>query len=139
MAVDRYVAELEKSIVSVERIKEYQDTPQEAAFEIPEFDPPTGWPLQGEIIFHDYATRYREGMDLVLKVVAIVYQNMLIQMRHSYINLGRFFSHWVYPKSGYSGEDRGWEVFFDPLAIQDYRGCSGINFYRWLEHWPDGP
>ncbi len=32
---NRFIADLEKSIVSVERIKEYQKTPQEAPFEIP--------------------------------------------------------------------------------------------------------
>ena len=60
----RYVAELEKSIVSVERVKEYQSTPQEAAFEIPDLDPPTEWPQFGEIIFEDYATRYRQNVFL---------------------------------------------------------------------------
>ncbi len=64
------MAELEKSVVSVERIKEYQDTPQEAAFEVSGFDPPPGWPHRGEIVFQDYATRYREGMDLVLRGVS---------------------------------------------------------------------
>ena len=57
----RYVAELEKSIVSVERIREYQSTPQEAAFNLPDIDPEPSWPLRGEIIFQDYATRYRDG------------------------------------------------------------------------------
>ena len=56
------MAELEKSIVSVERVKEYQSTPQEAAFEIPDLDPPTEWPQFGEIIFDDYATRYRQNI-----------------------------------------------------------------------------
>ena len=58
------MAELEKSIVSVERVKEYQSTPQEAAFEIPDLDPPTKWPQFGEIIFEDYATRYRQNVFL---------------------------------------------------------------------------
>ena len=35
----RYMAELEKSIVSVERVREYQATPQEAAFNLPDVDP----------------------------------------------------------------------------------------------------
>ena len=45
----RYVAELEKSIVSVERIREYQSTPQEAAFELPDIDPDPSWPLAGKM------------------------------------------------------------------------------------------
>ena len=55
----RYVAELEKSIVSVERVKEYQLTPQEAPFYYPDVDPEPEWPYKGEIKFDDYATRYR--------------------------------------------------------------------------------
>ncbi len=39
----RNVASLEKSIVSIERIKEYQNTPVEAPFDIPENDPPPTW------------------------------------------------------------------------------------------------
>ena len=67
----RYVAELEKSIVSVERVREYQSTPQEAAFYVSEIDPQEpSWPQRGEIIFQDYATRYRDGMDLVLRGVS---------------------------------------------------------------------
>ena len=57
----RYMAELEKSIVSVERVREYQATPQEAAFNLPDVDPEPSWPHRGEIIFQDYATRYRDG------------------------------------------------------------------------------
>ena len=55
------MAELEKSIVSVERVREYQATPQEAAFNLPDVDPEPSWPHRGEIIFQDYATRYRDG------------------------------------------------------------------------------
>ena len=39
----RNLADLEKTIVSVERIKEYQNTLVEAPFEIPENDPPPTW------------------------------------------------------------------------------------------------
>ncbi len=39
----RNVASLEKSIVSIERIKEYQNTPVEAPFDILENDPPPTW------------------------------------------------------------------------------------------------
>ena len=37
----------------------------------PESDPPQsdGWPDMGTIEFRDYRTRYREGLDLVLKGV----------------------------------------------------------------------
>ena len=65
----RYVAELEKSIVSVERIREYQSTPQEAAFNLPDIDPEPSWPVRGEIIFQDYATRYRDGKVLRVHIL----------------------------------------------------------------------
>lgn len=56
--------------MSVERVREYQETPQEAAFSVPQVDPLPSWPPEGEIIFQDYATRYRNGMDLVLRGVS---------------------------------------------------------------------
>lgn len=63
----RMTSELETNIVSVERIKEYSETPTEAATEIPNYKPPSEWPDKGEVIFSNYATRYREEMDLVIK------------------------------------------------------------------------
>ena len=52
----RYFADLEKTIVSVERIREYQNTPVEAAPLRPDSDPPKseGWPRSGTIEFRDY-------------------------------------------------------------------------------------
>ena len=61
----KYISELEKAIVSVERIKEYQETPQEAMSETPN-DPDQSWPEYGNIKFDHYSTRYRPGLDLVL-------------------------------------------------------------------------
>ena len=57
-------------MVSVERIKEYQDDlEQEAPYSMPEQDPKDGWPNYGEIDFVDYKVRYRPGLELVLKGV----------------------------------------------------------------------
>ena len=73
----RYVADLEKSIVSVERIREYQHTPTEAPLNLPLDRQLTAhhgiegkWPSRGEISFENYSTRYREGLDLVLRNVS---------------------------------------------------------------------
>lgn len=63
----RMTSEVETNMVSVERISEYQETPQEAPYSIPEQDPPTEWPQYGVIKFDNYQLRYREGLDLVLK------------------------------------------------------------------------
>ncbi|KAG5671138.1 hypothetical protein PVAND_001351 [Polypedilum vanderplanki] len=57
--------EVESNIVSIERVEEYADLPQEAAWKTNEID--TEWPQQGIIEFKDFQVRYREGLDLVLK------------------------------------------------------------------------
>ena len=55
-------------MVSMERIKEYQDDlEQEAPYTVLEQDPKEGWPKYGQINFVDYKLRYRKGLDLVLK------------------------------------------------------------------------
>lgn len=60
-------SEVETNIVAVERIKEYGETPQEAAWEIEDRKVPDNWPDKGEIKFNDFRVRYREGLELVLK------------------------------------------------------------------------
>ncbi len=63
----RCFASFEKSVVSVERIKEYQESETEADFEKPEIELPPEWPKNGKIEFDNYKTRYRKGLDYVLK------------------------------------------------------------------------
>ncbi|TPX65411.1 hypothetical protein SpCBS45565_g05227 [Spizellomyces sp. 'palustris'] len=65
----RQSCEIETNIVSVERMKEYIELPQEAAYDIPEHHPPSNWPERGRIDFEHYSARYRPGLDLVLKDV----------------------------------------------------------------------
>jgi ABC-type multidrug transport system fused ATPase/permease subunit len=43
---------------------------QEAPFEIPEADPPPTWPEYGVVKFDNYQTRYREGLELVLRGIS---------------------------------------------------------------------
>merc|ERR1719397_1471840 len=50
-------------MVSVERIKEYQEITEEAPFDVPENDPGSEWPEHGVVKFDNYQTRYREGLD----------------------------------------------------------------------------
>ncbi|KAG8301054.1 Canalicular multispecific organic anion transporter 1 [Homalodisca vitripennis] len=64
----RFISEVENNIVSVERIKEYAEVPQEAAWEV-QPRPDSKWPNQGVVQFQDYQVRYREGLDLVLRGV----------------------------------------------------------------------
>lgn len=65
MLVDM-ASNVETNIVSVERIKEYQETKQEAPWEKID-NAPKSWPENGCVEFKDYGLRYREGLDLVLK------------------------------------------------------------------------
>jgi len=65
--VVRQTVEVETNIVSVERVLEYARLPSEAAEVIHRNRPPISWPTQGAVEFNNYSTRYREGLDLVLK------------------------------------------------------------------------
>ncbi|KAL8573178.1 hypothetical protein ACOMHN_036163 [Nucella lapillus] len=66
----RMTCELETNVVAVERVKEYTETPTEADWEIPGNKPEAAWPQNGVIKFKDYQTRYREGLDLVLRGIS---------------------------------------------------------------------
>lgn len=61
----RMSAEVETNIVAIERLEEYSELEQEAAWKKGEIDP--AWPRNGEVQFQDLKLRYREGLDLVLK------------------------------------------------------------------------
>jgi ATP-binding cassette subfamily C (CFTR/MRP) protein 1 len=65
----RQTVEVETNIVSVERVLEYAALPSEAPEIISKNRPPISWPSQGAVAFENYSTRYRPGLDLVLKNV----------------------------------------------------------------------
>lgn len=67
----RQTVEVETNIVSVERVLEYASLPAEAPDVIPSHRPPVAWPANGEVEFKNYSTRYREGLDLVLKNISL--------------------------------------------------------------------
>lgn len=60
---------LETNIVSVERVQEYASIDTEAEWVLPFRRPPHDWPQKGHVSFNDYKTRYRPGLDLVLRGV----------------------------------------------------------------------
>ncbi|XP_064079533.1 multidrug resistance-associated protein 1-like [Macrobrachium nipponense] len=63
----RMTSDVETNIVAVERIKEYSEIPQEAPWDITSKKPQKDWPEEGVVEFRNYSTRYREGLDLVVK------------------------------------------------------------------------
>ena len=58
--------EFESAVTSVERIKEYCETPHEASW-TSEKPPANEWPQHGQIDFKNYSVKYREELDFVLK------------------------------------------------------------------------
>ncbi|KAF8159727.1 multidrug resistance-associated ABC transporter [Crassisporium funariophilum] len=69
--VVRSASEVEQNIVSVERILHQTQVEPEAPQEIPETKPHGTWPSNGTIEFRAYSTRYRSGLDLVLKDISL--------------------------------------------------------------------
>ncbi|KAI4204450.1 MAG: hypothetical protein LQ350_001207 [Teloschistes chrysophthalmus] len=63
----RQTVEVETNIVSVERVLEYARLPTEAPERVSKNRPKTGWPVHGAVHIRKYSTRYRPGLDLVLK------------------------------------------------------------------------
>ena len=65
----RQTVEVETNIVSVERVLEYARLPSEAPEVLSKHRPKISWPARGAVDFRNYSTRYRPGLDLVLKNV----------------------------------------------------------------------
>ncbi|KAF9194402.1 Canalicular multispecific organic anion transporter 2 [Haplosporangium sp. Z 11] len=66
----RNFCDLDNQLVNMERVLEYTSLQTEA----PDFTDvvlPANWPLEGRVCFYNYSTRYREGLDLVLKHIFV--------------------------------------------------------------------
>lgn len=68
----RMTSEFEANITSIERIKEYCNTPHEASWDTENFDLPKEWPQTGQVEFNNYSVRYRPELDYVLKDLNLV-------------------------------------------------------------------
>ena len=68
--VVRMACQLESDCVAIERIMEFTNNEQEAPW-INDVDIDKDWPSEGKISFENYQTRYREGLDLVLKGINV--------------------------------------------------------------------
>lgn len=66
----RSASEVEQNIVSVERVLSYSQLPMERAYHVEETAPTSKWPSQGVVEFRNYTTRYREGLEPVLRGVS---------------------------------------------------------------------
>ncbi|KAJ2733976.1 hypothetical protein IW152_002632 [Coemansia sp. BCRC 34962] len=66
----RMECDIENSMCDYVRIQEYEQLTPEAPEVIEDNRPERSWPEQGMVEFKDYSTRYREGLDLVLKDVS---------------------------------------------------------------------
>ena len=65
----RSASEVEQNIVSVERVLQYSELPTEAAY-LGTAPLPPKWPERGVVEFRNYSTRYREGLEPVLKHIS---------------------------------------------------------------------
>ncbi|KAI1312629.1 hypothetical protein EDD11_002901 [Mortierella claussenii] len=65
----RSYCNLASDLVAVERVHEYSSKHMEAPTHTG-VKLPTNWPSEGRIAFKNYSTRYREGLDLVIKNVS---------------------------------------------------------------------
>ncbi|XP_028669916.1 multidrug resistance-associated protein 1-like isoform X1 [Erpetoichthys calabaricus] len=63
--------DVENNIVSVERVKEYADTPKEAAWTLENSTLAPSWPQTGTIEFKGYGLQYRKGLDWALKDITL--------------------------------------------------------------------
>ena len=66
----RMLSNLETNIVSVERLQEYADVTKEKEVVVHSNRPAHDWPRHGSVTFNNYQTRYRPGLDMVLKGVS---------------------------------------------------------------------
>ncbi|KAJ2731440.1 hypothetical protein IW152_004528 [Coemansia sp. BCRC 34962] len=66
----RMEGDLENSMCDYVRVQEYEQLTPEAPDVIEDCRPERSWPEQGMVEFKSYSTRYREGLDLVLKDVS---------------------------------------------------------------------
>ncbi len=80
----RQTVEVETNIVSVERVLEYAHLQNEAPDVIFKSRPSIGWPAHGQITFKNYSTRYRDGLDPVLRDI-----NLSIKAREKIGVVGR--------------------------------------------------
>ena len=71
MWIIRWATEFETNITSIERIKEYFDTPHEDEWHKEYSKPADEWPQNGLVSFHNYSVKYRKVLDDALTDINI--------------------------------------------------------------------
>ncbi|KAF9215156.1 Multidrug resistance-associated protein 1 [Podila verticillata] len=66
----RISSDLQNHLISVERVAEYTELRTEAPATT-DVALSKNWPQDGHIVFRNYSTRYREGLDLVIKNISL--------------------------------------------------------------------
>ncbi|KAG0033926.1 Multidrug resistance-associated protein 1 [Podila clonocystis] len=66
----RISSDLQNHLISVERVVEYTELKTEAPATT-SVVLPKNWPQDGHVVFRNYSTRYREGLDLVIKNISL--------------------------------------------------------------------
>ncbi|KAG9327767.1 hypothetical protein KVV02_000213 [Mortierella alpina] len=69
----RSYCDLNNQLVAVERVDEYANKNPEAPTDT-DVALPENWPQSGQVEFKNYSTRYREGLDLVIKNISFTVQ-----------------------------------------------------------------
>uniref|UniRef100_A0ACD5U7C4 Uncharacterized protein n=1 Tax=Avena sativa TaxID=4498 RepID=A0ACD5U7C4_AVESA len=69
----RFYSNLENSIISVERIKQFMHLPSEPPAVISDRRPPPSWPSQGKIELENLRVKYRENVPTVLRGITCTF------------------------------------------------------------------
>ncbi|KAJ6238429.1 multidrug-resistance like protein [Anaeramoeba flamelloides] len=65
------IADLERKMNSIERIRDYTELAKEAPYKIPKSKPPKAWPKRGKIEFQNLKMKYRPELEPVLKNISL--------------------------------------------------------------------
>ena len=88
---------------------------------------PVGWPAKGRVVFRDYSTRYRPGLELVLRVRSTVFSEQKA-LPASVDKRGSW------PEGGSSRPDGSGQVVPRPGLVQNCRGGRRADLARRRGH-----
>jgi ABC-type multidrug transport system fused ATPase/permease subunit len=111
------MCEVEMKMNAVERMKSYaEDIPQEAPYEVPEFELPSPWPNEAKIQFVNLELRYREDLPSIIENFNLTVESLEkvgIVGRTGIVKQSRLLFY-----RGYDVFPRLWEEFFGALFAE---------------------